>query len=221
MAVEINRGMVVSKIENHKFPYLYNQFLCYYETHISGITQRLDKISEGSLKSLLQFKKKWPCTKTEVLSISYICFESLVSVCQHISPAAALCIWRLTELAAPRGLKTHLLHLSRSTPKQLDIPLPQDLLVLLQGVLGVLFTREKHKGIASGPSIRVLDKEQTLSIIRHWALWTEERKHFLWCRGERQPPHTDYHLVLFGQELGHFVWCTWCQKTAMVEYIAS
>lgn len=58
MAVEINRGMVVSKIENHKFPYLYNQFLCYYETHISGITQRLDKISEGSLKSLLQFKKK-------------------------------------------------------------------------------------------------------------------------------------------------------------------
>ena len=136
-------------------------------------------------------------------------------------PSSSLVYLTYNKTCSSKRSQTHLLHLSRSTPKQLDIPLPQDLLVLLQGVLGVLFTREKHKGIASGPSIRVLDKEQTLSIIRHWALWTEERKHFLWCGGKRQPPHTDYHLVLFGQELGHFVWCTWCQKTAKVEYIAS
>lgn len=68
----------------------------------------------------------------------------------------------------------YLLHLSRSTPKQLDVALPQDLLVLLQSVLGVLFTREKHKGVASGPSVRVLHKEQTLIAICDWALGAEE-----------------------------------------------
>lgn len=103
----------------------------------------------------------------------------------------------------------YLLHLSCSTTKQLDIALPQDLLVLLQGILGVLFTREEHKGIASGSSIRVLDKEQTLSTICNRALWTKEGHHFLGCGGEWQPPHTDNHLVLFGQELCHLVRCTW------------
>lgn len=200
MAVEINRGMVVSKIENHKFPYLYHQFLCYYETDISGITQRLYKISKGSLKSLLQFKKKMTIHK-DLSSHYFIHLFLIISFCLSAHfPSSSL-----VYLMSNKRSQTHLLHLSCSTPKQLDIPLPQDLLVLLQGVLGVLFTRENYKGIASGPSIRVLDKEQTLSIIRHWALWTEEGKHFLWCGSERQPPHTDYHLVLFGQELGHFV----------------
>lgn len=115
----------------------------------------------------------------------------------------------------------YLLHLSCSTPKQLNIPLPQDLLVPLQSVLGILFTREEHKGIASGTAIRVLDKQQTVGTICDWALRTEEGQHFLGCGSEWQPSHTDNHLVLFGQELGHLVGCTWCQRTAMVEHLAS
>lgn len=102
----------------------------------------------------------------------------------------------------------YLLHLSRSTSKQLDIPLPKDLLVLFQGILGILFTREEHKGVASGPSIRVLDEEQTLSTICNRTLWTKEGQHFLGCGRERQPPHADNHLVLFGQELSHLIRCT-------------
>lgn len=112
--------------------------------------------------------------------------------------------------------RIYLLHLGRSTPKQLNITLPQDLLVLLQGILGVLFTGEEHKGIASGPSVRVLDKEQTLRTICNWALGTKEGQHFLGCGSERQPPHTDNHLVLFGQELGHLIRSAWCKRTGMI-----
>lgn len=113
------------------------------------------------------------------------------------------------------------MHLRCSTPKQLDIALPQDLLVLLQGILGVLFTREEHKGIAGGSSIGVLDKEQTLRTVCDGALRAEEGQHFLGCGGEGQAPHTDYHLVLFGQELGHLVRRAWSQRTEMFKHLAS
>lgn len=122
---------------------------------------------------------------------------------------------------ARTATRIYLLHLSRSAPEQLDVPLPQDLFVLLQGILGVFFTGEEHKGIAGGPSVRVLDKEQTFATICDRALGTKEGQHLLGCGGERQPPHTDNHLVLFGQELGHLVRRAWCQRTAIIKHLTS
>lgn len=107
---------------------------------------------------------------------------------------------------------THLLHLGGRAAEQLDVPLPQDLFVLLQRILSVFFTGEKHKGITGGPSVGVLDEEETLGAICDGALGTEERQHLL-CRGrEGQPSHTDDHLVLLGQELGHLVRSTWRRR---------
>lgn len=82
-------------------------------------------------------------------------------------------------------LRSYLLDFSCCTSKQLDIPLPQDLLVLFEGVLSIFLTREKHKGVAGGPSVRVLDKEQPLGAICDWALWAQEGQHVLGCGRER------------------------------------
>lgn len=143
--------------------------------------------------------------------VSNIYFES-DAVWRHISLQQAENIWNVVFISKNSLLSpahttrtTYLLHLSCSTSKQLDISFPQDLLVLLQGVLGVFFAGEEHKSVASRPSVRVLDKEQALWAICDWALGTEEGQHFLGCGNKRQPSHTDNHLVLFGQELGHLV----------------
>lgn len=113
------------------------------------------------------------------------------------------------------------MHLSRSAPKQLNIALPKDLLVLLQGILGVLFTGEKHKGITGGSTVRVLDEQQTLGAVCNRALWTEEGQHLLGRGSEGQPSHPNDHLVLFGEELGHLVRRTWRHMTAMIQHMAS
>ena len=156
---------------------------------------------------MLSFKQR-TVLYTNGFCISYIYFESFYR-CQHIFKTSRVDTTKII----------YLLHLSRGAPKQLDVALPQDLLVLLQGVLGVLLAREKHEGVAGGPSVRVLDKEQTLVAVCDRALGAEEGQHFLGCGGERQPPHTDYHLVLFGQELGHLVGRTWSQRTGMVKHL--
>lgn len=101
----------------------------------------------------------------------------------------------------------YLLHLCGRAPKQLDVALPQDLFVLLEGVLGVLLAREKHKGVAGGPPVRVLDKEQALGAVCDRALWAQEGQHILGRGREWQAPHADDHLVLLGQELGHLIRC--------------
>lgn len=103
----------------------------------------------------------------------------------------------------------YLLHLSSGAAKQLNVALAQDLLVLFQSILSVFFTGEKHKGVTSGPSIRVFDEEQALGAVCDRALWTDEGQHFLGCGGKRQATHADNHLVLLGQELGHLIRCTW------------
>lgn len=81
--------------------------------------------------------------------------------------------------------RTYLLHLSRCASKQLYVALPQNLLVLFQGVLSVFFTREEHKGVAGGPSVGVLDEEQALGVVCNWALWAEEGQHLLGRGSER------------------------------------
>lgn len=106
----------------------------------------------------------------------------------------------------------YLLNFGSGTSKQLDVALPQDLLVLLEGVLGVLLTREKHEGVASGPPIGVLDKEQPLVAVCDRALWAQEGQHILGCSGEWQAPHANDHLVFLGQELGHLIGCACSNK---------
>lgn len=101
----------------------------------------------------------------------------------------------------------YLLHFGSRTSKQLDVALPQDLFVLFEGVLGVLLTREKHKSVAGGPPVGVLDKEQALGAVCDRALWAQEGQHILVSGCERQAPHADDHLVLLGQELGHLIRC--------------
>lgn len=99
----------------------------------------------------------------------------------------------------------YLLHFGGRTSKQLDVALAQDLFVLLEGVLGVLLTREKHESIAGGPSVGVLDKEQALGVVCDRALRAQEGQHILGRGREWQATHADDHLVLLGQELGHLV----------------
>lgn len=109
----------------------------------------------------------------------------------------------------------YLLHFGSRTPKQLDVALPQDLLVLFESVLGVLLAGEKHKSVAGGPSIGVLDKEQALGAICDRTLWAQEGQHILGRGRERQAPHADDHLVLLGQELGHLIRCACSRRTTI------
>lgn len=109
----------------------------------------------------------------------------------------------------------YLLHFGSRTSEQLDVALPQDLFVLLQGVLGVLLTGEQHKSVAGGPPIGVLDKEEALCAVCDRALWAQEGQHILGRGGERQAPHADDHLVLLGQELGHLVRRACSQRTTI------
>lgn len=99
----------------------------------------------------------------------------------------------------------YLLHFGSRTSEQLDVALPQDLLVLFQGVLGVLLTGEQHESVASGPPIGVLDKQQALGAVCDRALGAQEGQHVLGRGCEGQAPHADDHLVLLGQELGHLI----------------
>lgn len=174
--------------------------------------------AKESFKSHLRFKK------TNSLLILYFVLNPLIKLSIYFW-LAIFRIWyaffpcRYTHAkisVAPTASVSYLLHLGSSTSEQLDIPLPQDLLVLFEGILGVLFAGEKHKGVARGPSVRVLDKEQTLIAICNWALRTEEGQHFVGRGCEWQAPHADDDLVLFGQKLGHLIGCTWCQRMPMI-----
>lgn len=99
----------------------------------------------------------------------------------------------------------YLLHFGSCASKQLDVALPQDLLMLLEGVLGVLLAREEHESVAGGPPVGVLDKEQALGAVCDRALRAQEGQHILGRGCEWQAPHADDHLVLLGQELGHLI----------------
>ena len=109
---------------------------------------------------------------------------------------------------------THLLHLCGRALEQLDVSLPQDLLMLLQGALSVLLAGEQDEGVPGGAAVRVAHKQDAVASPTHVTRLggplplAEEGQHLLVRRGEGEPPHPHDDLVLSGQEHGHLVGST-------------
>ncbi len=65
-------------------------------------------------------------------------------------------------MVEPRSLNgplNYLLDLRRGRPEELDVPGPDDLLVLGQCLLRVRLVPEEHEGVARGPPVRLAHEQ--------------------------------------------------------------
>lgn len=58
------------------------------------------------------------------------------------------------------------MHLRRGALEELDVALAHGLSVLLEGLAGLLFTREQHESISRGAAIGVVDEEDTFLTVQ-------------------------------------------------------